>query len=162
MILPKRIYKRIYKSGTIRYVVYVYFNKKTLYVGTYNNLDLAIAAQDIKYEILNKIDENWRDSKAYRIWRAAVIRRDVRCVICNTLKDRVSHHLNDASNHPDKIFDLDNGVCLCYQCHSQFHNNFKGNYRMSCSTYDFENYKQLSAYLMNLKWVEPTIGDISL
>jgi hypothetical protein len=162
MVIPRRIYKRTSKKGTVRYIVYVYFNKHTLYVGTFRNLDLAIAAQDLKYEVLTSVAKKWRNSKAYRIWKITVIRRDKRCVICNSLKDRQAHHLDDATNHPDKIFDLDNGICVCKQCHSQFHNNFKGNYRMSCTKYDFENFKQLSEYLMNLKWVEVREKDESL
>jgi len=90
---------------------------------------------------------NWRNSREYRIWRAKVIRRDKRCVICGSIKNREAHHLNHASYFPDQRFDPDNGVCLCKECHTQFHCNFKRSFRQKCTKYDFENFKQLVSYL---------------
>lgn len=90
--------------------------------------------------------KSWRNTREYRIWRAKVIRRDKRCVICGSIKERVAHHLDHASYFPDERFDVNNGVCLCNECHIQFHNNFKRNYRVKCTKYDFENFKALTNY----------------
>jgi len=89
---------------------------------------------------------NWRNSREYRKWRAQVIRRDVKCVICGSIKKRVAHHLNHASYFIDERFDVDNGVCLCEECHIQFHNNFKRNNRVKCTKYDFDNFVKLLRY----------------
>jgi predicted restriction endonuclease len=90
--------------------------------------------------------QNWRRSREYRIWRVKVIRRDKRCVICGSIKDRNAHHLNHATYFPEERFDVDNGVCLCRECHTQFHTNFKRSFREKCTKYDFENFKCLVSY----------------
>ena len=48
----------------------------------------------------------WRYTREYRIWRAKVIRRDKRCVICGSIKNRQAHHLNHGSYFPDERFDV--------------------------------------------------------
>ena len=92
---------------------------------------------------------HWRYSKEYRIWRIKVIRRDKRCVICGSIKNRVAHHLNHASYFPEQRYDVENGVCLCRDCHIQFHCNFKRSFKQKCTKYDFENFKQLAKYFMD-------------
>jgi len=89
---------------------------------------------------------SWRNSKEYRIWRAEVIRRDVRCVVCDTLQNRHAHHINHATYFPEQRFDVENGVCLCADCHSHFHNDFRGTTRMKCTRYDYDNYISLTNY----------------
>ena len=89
---------------------------------------------------------NWRSSREYRIWRMLVIRRDSRCVICNSLQKRNAHHINHATYFVDQRFDVDNGVTLCYPCHMNFHNNFIRSYRTKCTRYEWENFKVLATY----------------
>ena len=91
---------------------------------------------------------NWRSSREYRIWRINVIRRYIRCQICNEKDGRHAHHLNSAVYFPEGRFDVENGVCLCYGCHMNFHNNFKRSYRTKCTKYDFENFRVLSKYFL--------------
>ena len=86
---------------------------------------------------------NWRNSKEYRKWRAKVIRRDKRCVICGSIKNRQAHHLNHATYFKNQRFDVNNGVTLCKSCHMQFHNNFKKSTREKCTKEDFSNFQQL-------------------
>jgi len=86
---------------------------------------------------------NWRNSREYRIWRALVIRRDVRCVACGSIKNRHAHHKNSAIYFPEERFNVDNGVCLCSKCHTDFHTNFKRSYRVKATEYDFENFMTL-------------------
>lgn len=95
---------------------------------------------------------SWRNTREYRLWRANVIRRDVRCVICGTLQNRNAHHKNHASYFIDERFDVDNGVCLCTDCHIQFHTNFKRSTRTKCTKYDFENFKSLTRYFKEKEW----------
>ena len=90
--------------------------------------------------------KNWRSSKEYRVWRVKVIRRNKRCVICGSLKRREAHHLNSASYFKNQRFDVSNGVCLCHDCHMQFHTNYKKSYRQKCTKYDFYNFIDLVKY----------------
>ncbi len=89
---------------------------------------------------------DWRRSREYRIWRVGVIRRDPKCVICDSMERRNAHHINSGSYFPDERYDINNGVTLCYKCHMNFHNNFKRSYREKCTEYDFENFKCLTTY----------------
>jgi len=90
--------------------------------------------------------QDWRKTRDYRVWRAKVIRRGKRCVICGAIHHRQAHHLDSGSYFPDERYDVNNGVTLCQKCHSQFHNNYKKSYRQKCTKYDFENFKQLVKY----------------
>lgn len=88
----------------------------------------------------------WRHSRDYRVWRAGVIRRDGKCVICGSLKRRHAHHLDSAAYHMEKRFKVDNGVTLCRGCHTNFHTNFKRSYRVKTTHYDFKNFQSLVKY----------------
>ena len=92
------------------------------------------------------MSSNWRKTREYRVWRVKVIRRDKRCVVCGSIKDRQAHHLNSGSYFPDERYDVDNGVCLCKECHINFHNNFKNNYKEKCTKKDFCNFMDLYSY----------------
>lgn len=48
-----------------------------------------------------------------------------KCQICDEHRRRLeSHHLNGWAQFPDQRFDLENGVCLCKECHSLFHKKY--------------------------------------
>jgi len=89
---------------------------------------------------------SWRRTKEYRIWRMQVIRRDKKCVICGSRKHRNAHHIADGSNHKDLRFDVDNGITLCRNCHTQFHCNYKKSFRYKCTKDDWLNFTQLVEY----------------
>lgn len=88
----------------------------------------------------------WRNTSDYRKWRIAVIRRDKVCMVCGNRKHRQAHHINHATYFKELRFVPSNGVCLCNKCHSQYHNNFVGNYRKKCDSYSFNNFKDLMKY----------------
>jgi len=88
-----------------------------------------------------------RNSKEYRLWRARVIRRDVKCVICDSLQNRQAHHINSFSYFEELQYKEDNGVCLCRDCHIQFHTNFKNSFREKCTIKDWLNFIKLTEYL---------------
>jgi hypothetical protein len=96
------------------------------------------------------MSKNWRRTKEYRMWRASVIRRDKRCVVCGTIHNRQAHHMNHATYFQDERYDMDNGVTLCTTCHMQFHCNYKRSYQTKCTKYDFNNFMDLVKYLMYL------------
>jgi len=84
--------------------------------------------------------------KKYRKWHREVIKRDKACVLCGSTYRRAAHHIYDWSHHPESRYDLNNGVCLCGRCHSQFHTNFKKSYRSKCTKADWINFKCLVDY----------------
>lgn len=93
---------------------------------------------------------SWRNTKEYRTWRAKVIRRDSRCVICSTLKGRQAHHIDHAMYYPDSRFDPDNGATMCGTCHSKYHNDYHNSTREKCTHKDFSNFKALVEYIKGL------------
>ena len=84
-----------------------------------------------------------KQTREYRIWRANIIRRDVRCVVCPSMENREAHHIEDYSFHKDKRYDLDNGVTLCKRCHTMFHCSYKKSFRQKCTKDDWDNFLEL-------------------
>jgi rubrerythrin len=66
--------------------------------------------------------EDKRDFR-FRRWSFSVKERDMfTCQVCGTTKARFnSHHLNGYKRFPDERYDIDNGVCLCNDCHKRLH-----------------------------------------
>jgi 5-methylcytosine-specific restriction endonuclease McrA len=87
--------------------------------------------------------QDWRRTKEYRKWRIEVLRRDKRCVICNSIKHREAHHMNHSTYFKEERFDINNGITLCKHCHSVFHTSFKRSYRTKCTKYDFSQFIEL-------------------
>jgi hypothetical protein len=86
------------------------------------------------------MSKSWRQSREYRKWRVAVIRRDGRCFICNSIKRRHAHHLNHATFFPEQKFDVANGITLCSKCHMNLHCNYHTSYRHKCTEKSFVNH----------------------
>ena len=99
------------------------------------NYDAAAAANSLSTPILKL---RLRNSSKYLNWRIAILKRDnFRCQICSaSIKDNKTlrlevHHAktfneifkeNNITNIKQaleckEIWNLDNGVCLCYSCH---------------------------------------------
>lgn len=54
----------------------------------------------------------------YKDWRSSVYKRDdYRCKVCYSNKDLNAHHIYPKQYHIDKVFELDNGITLCGECH---------------------------------------------
>lgn len=101
---------------------------------------------------------DWRQTTAYRHWKAQVLWRDRACVICNSKKNPNAHHVNHATYFPELRFDVDNGVTLCYPCHMNLHCNFHRSYRTKCDEYNFMNFVKLSTHLLGV-WPNVMLKD---
>ena len=99
---------------------------------------------------MRKINKNWRQSREYRIWRVKVLRRDVRCIVCDTIKNREAHHVNHSTYFKEQRFDVDNGVILCRGCHTTFHTSFKRSFRTKCTKYDLSQFLELIKRMTNI------------
>ena len=94
--------------------------------------------------------KSWRNTRDYRLWRAKVIRRDKRCVICDSLRYRQAHHLEDGSHNPDLRFVVSNGITLCRKCHTVFHTDYKKSFRYKTTKDDFDNFLRIVNYVRSL------------
>lgn len=90
----------------------------------------------------------WRNTRDYRIWRVAVVRRDGVCQICRSRKDRQAHHLDSASYHVESRFNVDNGVTLCGNCHRSLHIDFCGGYRKKTVKKDYTKFKKITRLIL--------------
>ena len=60
-------------------------------------------------------------SKAKK-WRTAVLNvHGSKCVLCGSYKLVECHHVEEKSSNPELQYEVDNGICLCYECHSKKH-----------------------------------------
>lgn len=70
--------------------------------------------------------ERYRDFPEYNIWRKQVFERDgYICQACGGKGDGLqAHHLDGYHWCVERRFDLSNGITLCRDCHSCFHNTY--------------------------------------
>lgn len=82
-----------------------------------------------------------RGEPIYKQWAKDVkIRDNFTCQVCNKYRSKLcSHHLMSYLTNPELRFDLDNGVCLCIECHRDFHSKYtnKNNTKQQFEEYKF-------------------------
>jgi len=55
-------------------------------------------------------------------WSKEVMIRDhFTCQVCGRRGNLNSHHLKSYADNPNSRYDIENGVCLCVECHDTFH-----------------------------------------
>jgi len=91
---------------------------------------------------------SWRNTRDYRIWRVKVIRRDKVCQVCKSRQNRHAHHIESAAYSKELRFVPSNGICLCRDCHTQYHTNFNRSYRVKTTRYNFDNFVSLMKYAL--------------
>lgn len=64
-----------------------------------------------------------KDTAKYKAFRIEVLNRDLfTCVSCGEVGGYLEvHHLMPKKEYPDLIYDIDNGVTLCLECHFDSH-----------------------------------------
>lgn len=89
-----------------------------------------------------------------RKWSVAVRWRDRKCQVCGSKEKLQAHHIFDKSYHPDKAYDLDNGITLCssdkvngHKCHQTFHVMFMGGFRKKCTIDDWIKFLKVIAWV---------------
>jgi len=75
-------------------------------------------------EIKSDPDNSRRNSKAYKIWRLEVFKRDgFRCQCCEQIGGTLNaHHIKHFAEYKELRFVVDNGITLCRECHLLTHN----------------------------------------
>jgi len=86
---------------------------------------------------------NAHDNKKYRIWRTEIIRRDKRCLICDSIKNRTAHHIDSSAYFPEERYDVENGVCLCRFHHTMYHTSYNTSFRKKVDKKNFCNFLEM-------------------
>lgn len=97
-----------------------------------------------------------KDDYGYIRWAQEVKRRDhFTCVICGRKGVALnSHHLNAWADYPAERYDMDNGVCLCQDCHNEFHEIYgKGKNTRT----QYEEFKSIKETLISIANEEAVI-----
>ena len=102
------------------------------------NIQKRTRGQALSLRQQGKNNCNWRGGKTKKIdllrhsnrwkqWRQQVFERDNHtCQNCGIKGGTLHpHHIKPKSRFLDLIFDVDNGITLCYECHMNVHRNMK-------------------------------------
>jgi len=66
-----------------------------------------------------------RKSLKYKKWALSVkAQSNHTCVKCGCADNLVAHHIKSFSANIELRLDIDNGACLCRECHMKFHNKY--------------------------------------
>lgn len=86
-------------------------------------------------------ERNGKRGYAITRWATQVKRRDdFTCQVCGSKQKLIAHHLNSYKSDKENRYNVENGITLCRECHTDFHCNFMGDYRQPCNEEDFEQY----------------------
>lgn len=63
---------------------------------------------------------NWKGGQNLSYWKRAVKRRDKKCMKCYITDVRVltADHIKSKAIYPNLIYEISNGITLCYNCHA--------------------------------------------
>lgn len=69
---------------------------------------------------LTELIKGIRRSPEFYQWRKAVLQRDNHiCQDCGGIEKIDAHHIRSIIDYPEGIFDIDNGLALCEDCHNR-------------------------------------------
>lgn len=100
-------------------------------------------------DITDEERQRGRNIEGYKEWSFSIKEKyNFTCQICFIKKpgNLVSHHLYNYKDYPGKRVDINNGICLCKQCHLNFHNDYG---RRHNTPEQIEEYKK--EYITNVK-----------
>lgn len=67
---------------------------------------------------LTRIIRIIRNTKEYRWWQEKIKEKyGLICGRCGSIRNSQTHHIYPIASYPNKIFDLENGIILCKNCH---------------------------------------------
>lgn len=94
---------------------------------------------NISPEVRAKYLNGRRDNRSV-LWKKSVKERDgFKCRVCGSRKKIVAHHI-ESFTVEDLRFAIENGICLCMECHMDYHIRFMGNYRNKATKKSFEEW----------------------
>jgi hypothetical protein len=70
------------------------------------------------------VSDDYETQRKLHDWQKSVKKRDdYTCQDCGSTDDINAHHIKKKSKYPEKMFDVDNGVTVCIDCHAERHKN---------------------------------------
>lgn len=78
----------------------------------------------------------------YMRW-ASKIKKVGRCVVCGSSQNLAAHHLESYKENPELRTAPENGVCLCANCHVEYHTGFMGGYHVPATTASFDVFMRM-------------------
>lgn len=94
------------------------------------NIQISCTQQGIKREdfdgFITPENTKIRQSPEGKAWRYDVMAKaNFTCNRCDQRGGSLhAHHLNGFNSFPEQRIDVDNGICLCEDCHSDFHQKY--------------------------------------
>jgi hypothetical protein len=71
---------------------------------------------------LTQIKRGIKRSPQYYQWRKDVLKRDGEiCCNCGRPNSREAHHIKPVKEYPELIFNINNGLTFCVECHKKVH-----------------------------------------
>ena len=68
-----------------------------------------------------KIRNPLKSRKEYKEWRKDVIKKYKKCVLCGEKENLIAHHLISVKEDETKIYEIENGIAVCINCHFRIH-----------------------------------------
>jgi 5-methylcytosine-specific restriction endonuclease McrA len=81
-----------------------------------------------------------KGGKYKRFFLEVKSRDNNKCIKCGSEKRIHVHHIVSISENGELAADVSNGVCLCKECHTDFHIRFMGGFARPCNRNDFNNW----------------------
>lgn len=106
---------------------------------------LSAGQQGISFEewdgFVISVSARMYNSSEYKEWRKSVFKRDnYTCQMCDKRGGKLnSHHIYKFSNNPEFVFDINNGITLCYDCHVSRVNQHEEEYEIEFLSRIFDN-----------------------
>lgn len=74
----------------------------------------------------NSLKDDWDNTTLANEFRRGIFGSRERKYICcgNEIREMQLHHLNSRNMFPEQIFDKDNVVIICKDCHKNFHDEY--------------------------------------
>jgi hypothetical protein len=115
--------------GRIKYVSSIDKYRKINNCPDCGKLILKTSTRCCRCSQLKERNHQWKETKGnpniynsleWRTWRKHVLERDnFKCKQCDKGGQRLAaHHIFPKREFPDLVFKIDNGITLCFKCHS--------------------------------------------
>ena len=83
--------------------------------------DHFIKSEHTQEEIENYIKNTKRNADSKWKSLSKKLRKNTKCIVCESKEDLVVHHLNEYWDYPEQRYDEGNLIVMCRSCHTKYH-----------------------------------------